>query len=108
MKSLNCPTSTCQHCRLCRNFTPEGRRGGTCQQLGVPVRGSWKACSLAIPAFAPSWEVMEEIAPWQSETPSRPDLGSLKRYAFKNSQLDSPTGNSSSTSAKLTTDLVLA
>lgn len=41
-------TSTC---RCCHHYKPEGRRGGTCQQLGVPVRGCWKACSLGVPAF---------------------------------------------------------
>ncbi|HEY9835908.1 MAG TPA: hypothetical protein V6D27_03365, partial [Vampirovibrionales bacterium] len=33
---------------------------GNCEQLGVQVRGAWKACSLALPPFAPSWE---EIKP---------------------------------------------
>jgi hypothetical protein len=28
--------------------------------LGAPVRGSWKACSLAAPPFAPSWETLED------------------------------------------------
>lgn len=54
-------------CRSCRYYTPEGRRGGNCQQLGVPVRSSWKACSLAIPPFAPSWEGIEEVLLWQKE-----------------------------------------
>ncbi|MBO0348544.1 hypothetical protein J0895_05370 [Phormidium pseudopriestleyi FRX01] len=53
MKTSNCPSSSCRHCRF---YTPEGRRGGNCQQLGVLVRGGWKACSLALPPFAPSWE----------------------------------------------------
>jgi len=57
MKSMSYFTSAC---RNCRHFTPEGRRGGVCHQLGAPVRGSWKACSLAIPAFAPSWETLED------------------------------------------------
>ena len=54
-------------CKSCRFYTPEGRRGGNCQQLGVPVRGGWKACSLALPPFAPSWESLEEIYNLQSE-----------------------------------------
>jgi len=58
MNTLNFPTSAC---RLCRYYQPEGRRGGVCQQLGVPVRGSWSSCSLAIPPFAPSWESIEDI-----------------------------------------------
>lgn len=53
-------------CRSCRYYTPEGRRGGHCQQLGVPVRGSWEACSLAIPAFAPSGENLEMLM-WHNE-----------------------------------------
>jgi hypothetical protein len=36
-----------------------------CQQLSVPVRGSWKACSLALSPFAPSWERIEGI--WEEE-----------------------------------------
>lgn len=39
------------YCSRCSHYTPEGRRGGQCGQLGVPVRGSWKACSLAVPVF---------------------------------------------------------
>ncbi len=58
MKTLNNSTSAC---RCCRYFQPEGRRGGVCEQLGVPVRGSWKACSLAMSPFAPSWETPEEM-----------------------------------------------
>ncbi len=36
-----------------------------CHQLGVPVKAGWKACSLALPPFAPSWETLEEI--WQND-----------------------------------------
>lgn len=50
-------TSTC---RCCIFYSPEGRRGGTCQQLGVPVKGCWKACSLAAHPFAhSSWQDWE-------------------------------------------------
>lgn len=65
MKTLNFLTSAC---RACRYYRPEGRRGGLCQQLGVPVRGSWSACSLALPPFAPSWEKLEGIVVWPEET----------------------------------------
>ncbi len=65
MKNLNCSTSTCQ---FCRHYQLEGRRGGTCSQLNAPVRGSWKACSLALPPFAPSWETLEQI--WQNNNSS--------------------------------------
>ncbi|MBW4598039.1 MAG: hypothetical protein KME29_00090 [Calothrix sp. FI2-JRJ7] len=57
MKSINFLTSACKYCR---HYNPEGRRGGNCQQLGAPVQGHWKACSLALPAFAPSWETLED------------------------------------------------
>lgn len=62
MNPSNFPTSAC---RVCRFYQPEGRRGGMCQQLGVPVSASWKACSLALPPFAPSWESLEAI--WQKD-----------------------------------------
>jgi hypothetical protein len=29
--------------------------------LDVPVQGNWKACGLAIAAFAPTWEGLEEM-----------------------------------------------
>ncbi|MDF5706472.1 MAG: hypothetical protein PUP90_02030 [Nostoc sp. S4] len=48
-------------CRYCRHYQPEGRRGGMCEQLGAPVQASWKACSLALPPFAPSWETLEDV-----------------------------------------------
>jgi hypothetical protein len=31
-----------------------------CHQLSAPVQAGWKACSLALPAFAPSWETLED------------------------------------------------
>jgi hypothetical protein len=58
MKMPNVLTSACRYCRY---FQPEGRRGGLCHQLGAPVRGDWKACALALPPFAPSWETLEEM-----------------------------------------------
>ena len=53
-----CLTSACRHCR---HYTPEGRRGGNCQQLSVPVQSHWKACSLAVSPFRPSWENLEDL-----------------------------------------------
>lgn len=58
MKTLNSLTSACRYCRY---YSPEGRRGGMCQLLGAQVQGSWNACHLAIPAFAPSWENLEQM-----------------------------------------------
>ncbi len=65
MAKSNCLASTCESCRYCRYFTPEGRRGGYCEQLGVPVQSKWKACMLALPPFAPSWETLEQSIAWQ-------------------------------------------
>jgi len=67
MSTSNCLASTCGSCRYCRYFTPEGRRGGHCEQLGVPVQSKWTACMLALPPFAPSWETLEQSVVWQSE-----------------------------------------
>lgn len=58
MKSLSLPISACRYCRY---YQPEGRRGGMCQILEVPVHGNWKACALAIPTFASAWEALEEM-----------------------------------------------
>ena len=57
-------TSACRHCR---HYMPEGRRGGVCQQLSVPVQGQWKACSLAVSPFGSSWENIEELPLWQEQ-----------------------------------------
>lgn len=68
MANQNCLTSACRYCRF---YRPEGLHGGTCQQLGVFVHSSWKACQLALPAFASTWENAEELATanWQVEVP---------------------------------------
>lgn len=58
---MNMNTCSVSTCRSCRYYTPEGRRGGQCQQLSAPVCGSWKSCSLAFPPFAPSWEHLEKL-----------------------------------------------
>ncbi|MEG3896035.1 MULTISPECIES: hypothetical protein [unclassified Microcoleus] len=58
-------TSACRHCR---HYTPEGRRGGVCDLLSVPVQSQWKACSLGVSAFGLSWENLEEIELWQEQT----------------------------------------
>lgn len=66
-------------CRYCRHYQPEGRRGGMCQQLGAPVQGTWKACSLALPPFAPSWETLEGAWSLPDATPvivASPSVGS--------------------------------
>ncbi len=56
-------------CRYCRYYRPEGRRGGACKQLGAPVKGNWKSCSLSLPPFAPSWERLEDVWNLADATP---------------------------------------
>jgi hypothetical protein len=63
MKSSDFLTSAC---RLCRYYSPEGRRGGHCSQLNVSVQGSWNACTLAMPVFEPKW-TFQRIPVWQIE-----------------------------------------
>ena len=47
-------------CTFCRHYQLQRGSAGHCQLLNAPVRGGWKACSLAIGPFAPSWEHLEE------------------------------------------------
>lgn len=63
MKTTNLFNSTCRYCRY---YSPEGRRGGSCQKLDVPVESSWKACTLAAPPFTYVKESFEEIEIWQN------------------------------------------
>lgn len=58
MKTEQLLTSVCRHCRY---YKPEGRRGGTCQQLGVLVQGKWSACSLAAHPFSSNWNNIEQM-----------------------------------------------
>lgn len=39
--------------------------------LGVPVQSTWKACSLAFPPFAPSWEHFEDLITLNSAAAER-------------------------------------
>ncbi|MBF2051234.1 MAG: hypothetical protein EDM05_029480 [Leptolyngbya sp. IPPAS B-1204] len=63
MKPVNDRISACRHCR---SYRAEGRRGGYCQQLGVPVQGSWKTCSLAMAPFTANWQQLAGIGSWLS------------------------------------------
>ncbi len=58
MKTANFMTSSCRYCRY---YQAEGRRGGVCHQLSVPVQGEWKACALAARPFSSPWENLEEL-----------------------------------------------
>ncbi|HEY9824625.1 MAG TPA: hypothetical protein V6D19_04195 [Stenomitos sp.] len=50
-------------CRLCQHFAPEGRRGGTCQALDVPVHGEWNACPLLKLQFSQCPERVTVLSP---------------------------------------------
>ncbi len=64
MNNQNCLTTACRYCRF---YRPEGLHGGACQQLNVSVSSEWKACQLALPAFATTWDNVEEFAHRQAE-----------------------------------------
>jgi len=65
--SMETLDSSSPHCRHCRYYTPEGRRGGHCHRLNVMVQSHWKACSVAAPPFMPAWENLEGIIIWQQQ-----------------------------------------
>lgn len=58
MKSAQCRVSSCSRCRF---YSPEGRRGGQCSQLGVPVESRWSPCSLAVPVFTSPLVAMKPL-----------------------------------------------
>ena len=64
MKNLHLSTSACRYCQY---YNPQGRRGGICKLLEVPVKGDWKACSLSLPPFAPSWESIQDLMKLQEK-----------------------------------------
>lgn len=49
-------------CRYCRHYYSEGRRGGMCNQLGVPVQAAWSSCALAMAPFVDTWSGPETLA----------------------------------------------
>ncbi|WP_156341427.1 hypothetical protein [Pseudanabaena sp. 'Roaring Creek'] len=58
---MNSSDNSVTACRLCQHYSPEGRRGGFCGKLDVPVSPSWEACSLAAHPFEPSWQSMNNF-----------------------------------------------
>ncbi len=53
---MNSSGNSITACRLCQHYGPEGRRGGLCGKLNVPVLAKWDACSLATHPFETSWQ----------------------------------------------------
>ena len=76
MNEIQFSTSDCRHCRF---YEPEGRRGGSCQMLGVPVQGRWKACPLASSPFDTTLKKLEDIFQLETSMP----LNSPVRLASK-------------------------
>ncbi len=68
-------TSTCRNCCF---YQPQGHHGGSCQQLNVSVGGSWPTCQLGLPAFAPTWQILEDL-PVQEESQAAPAKVSVQR-----------------------------
>jgi hypothetical protein len=62
MKALAGNISSCRYCSF---YQSEGRRGGSCQKLGVPVQGDWSVCPLAVSPFKSSLQNLSEIVNWQ-------------------------------------------
>ena len=58
MKEMQFKNAACRHCRF---YEPEGRRGGSCQKLGVPVESNWKACKLASSPFESPLKKLEDM-----------------------------------------------
>ncbi|WP_347272436.1 hypothetical protein [Leptolyngbya sp. FACHB-36] len=78
---MTTPTNSTFACRYCRHYTPQGRRGGHCQQLNVTVQGSWRACSLAIPPFQRTWNSLGDVIHWQPMLPLREVTNSISAGA---------------------------
>lgn len=69
MKDATNIISSCRHCLF---YEIQGRRGGQCRQLGVPVRGCWKSCALAVSPFAANWQNLERMVALHPSTLESP------------------------------------
>lgn len=67
METLNTPVSACRYCQF---YKPTGRRGGSCQMLGVSVQSGWKACHLGTTKFSPLSESYPPAKSYETLTPS--------------------------------------
>ncbi len=48
---MNYQNDSTLSCRFCQHYQVEGRRGGLCHRLNVPVQGSWQFCPVATRPF---------------------------------------------------------
>ena len=77
MKPFPPPISACRYCQF---YKPLGRRGGSCEMLGVSVQGGWKGCHLGVLQFAanksesafyqPKYHIINEESEQQLQTVS--------------------------------------
>ena len=75
MKTINTSVSVCSHCR---NYQHQRGCGGYCKQLGVEVKGKWKACPLAIPVFLSAAEKEDFVAEVTGKvSPARARIGEI-------------------------------
>lgn len=61
LRYMNSSGNSVTACRLCQHYNPEGRRGGFCGKLDVPVSPAWNACSLAAHPFETSWQPTDDF-----------------------------------------------
>jgi hypothetical protein len=61
LRYMNSSGNSVTACRLCQHYNPEGRRGGFCGKLDVPVSPAWDACSLAAHPFESSWQPVDDF-----------------------------------------------
>ncbi len=66
-------------CGLCRFFSHEGRRGGSCNQLSVTVGAQWTACSLAVSPFTTKPKSVLGIADWAPVAVTREAVAPVSR-----------------------------
>lgn len=83
MKTANFLTSSCRYCRF---YKTEGRRGGMCQQLGVPVQAHWKACVLAAHPFNSTWNEFEKVVSLENSF-SLKDSGECSSVTMANAEM---------------------
>lgn len=85
---MNSSNSSTFSCRFCQHYEVEGRRGGNCQMMNVPVQGNWKACSFAIRYFAKEKLTLKEMNDSSNVSVSSENIWLLKKYKLaKNSAI---------------------
>ena len=88
MTEVNSSDLACRHCRFYQHL---GRRGGSCQKLGVSVDSHWEACMLAILPFE------DNLAKLETALMTLEDILHLETAFYlsgKSLKSSSPQGNS--------------